>query len=226
MKKETKIIALLILLLCFGQTIFGQEKSREEADFLSLWDKSYKLRAEKPYRSTTVSETYAENGSKLVEKNVIIYESVPPDRDYYSVSTESSGKKSKFETITIGRVKFIRTDNGKWKIDKSEPSYGIGMSSERTIKFRGTEMLGDKKASVYEERIKSHSSLRSSRDELTVYWFDKDGYLLKEVTQGKSMDEDLTLTSVKTYDYDAAIKIESPIKSKRQKAKVKNKMRM
>ncbi len=213
--RKLNLVLLLIGLICYSQTLFAQKKFVSEKELNELKTNSDKLLSKQSYRHKTTEEKYTQNGTKIIERKVEIFETIPPDRTYRSFSSEVGEEIYKNEFIRIEYRQYVRRNNGKWELHFPQSGFGCPgcVKSKITLPltfFLEIEKLGDKNTKVYEatDVISFIDGREISRN--TKYWFDEDGYLLKVYYKGEHQEKDLIETRETIYDLDSEIKIEEP----------------
>lgn len=210
MKRNFKILALFVICLCAIQGIFGQ-RSADSKELRELQTKAQELRRIKSYRITTTTEVFDETGTTLKYKYQSVSESIPPDRYRYEMTYISDGLTKKSEVITIGEKRYVRKDDEAWKLDESEPEYGVGVGNSSNVKLVEETTFNGQRVKIYQETTRSYSDAYE-RSSIIKYWFNTDGELLKTEDESKDEKTKNISRSVAIYQYDPNIKIEAPIK--------------
>jgi len=212
MKLIFKLGSLSILIFFAASILSAQQKSDDSKEFDVIYRKSFELRREKPNRIKTTSETFDNDGVTLKEKYVSVNEAIPPDRSYYSSTSEVNSVTKKSESIKIGEKRFVRRDGGEWKIDDSKGIYGVGAEGRKSVKLIEKTTFNNQTVNVYEVKGNDSSSLDGDSDFTAKYWFNEAGLLLKE--ESENIFADKIVRRVSIYEFDANIKIEAPNLSK------------
>lgn len=215
MKNILKLCALSIIIFAAAGILSAQETADVSKEFNAIQTKSYELKRGKSYRSSTNTETFDNKGAILMSKVVSVYEVLPPDRSFYSSTYEMDSVTKKFETIQIGEKRFVRSEDGKWKIDDSKATYGVGSEGRESVKFVGKTTFINQMVNVYEVKGSKYSSGEGDSQFTAKYWFNEAGFLLKE--ESENIFTDKIVRRVSMYEYDANIKIEEPVLNKKTK---------
>jgi hypothetical protein len=211
MKHNFKITALLIIVLCVFQNAFGQSNADASGELQDLQLKAQKLRAVKSYRTKTTIETFDAKGTTLKYKNESVSETLPPDRRRYTSTAVIDGKTRKTEMISIGEKNYLRIDGGAWKLDDSEPRYGLAAAYRSGVKIIEETTLNGQPVKVFEEKGGT-SSDEGDKSYTKKYWLTAEGELLKTESEEVFDKTNEIRRSVTVYEYDPNIKIEAPIK--------------
>ena len=214
-------IILLVLFLCCSSVVFGQKQEITREKFNAAEEKASGRQPRQNYRITTKNESFVDG--KIEKTQIIIYESLLPDRSR-SKSTDIVGNKStEFEQIRIGYYEYTRIDGGKWeKRDLRGSRAGVGsllryagktLSSKYMV---AAEKLDDQPVQVYEEytEVEETLGLRYNRRK---FWVDANGVIFRRASEyGHVNPEKLVSSSVTTYEYNLKdLKIEAPLKPKK-----------
>lgn len=135
------------------------------------------------------------------------------------------------ESIVIGDKNYKRKDNQPWTLETVEvkpkppttettaPPSSVSTVVERIIEYKylGTEKLNNQTANIYAEIMKiKHLDPATNKEtrntQITKYWFNEDGVILKEDTVWDSRGKAVTFYNHRTsvWELDPSIKIEVP----------------
>ena len=216
MKKNLKFVAALAVVLLNTALIFAQEKTIEKEEFWKIVSASQSSLIAKPYRSVSIYEDFENGRSTPSKSSKSIFEAVPPDM---SRKIEETGNQRK-ETIRIGSKRYIKLNNGPWKIDKSGEAYVSGGAVKiESESFKVTEniLLDGKNVDLYEMKsiskdtgFGSDSAREITRIVTERCWISKDGLPLK--SEREYSKPGYVSRYILIYEQDPNIKIENPLK--------------
>jgi hypothetical protein len=223
MKKIVVRAALLsVFIFCAFMNISAQvEKKISEQAIRTLLENAAEKLQNKSYRIKSESESYRtvyDSAPSYFTSETIEY----APNGYYRISERKTpAGTTASEVIVLGKKRYERVKNGKWKIASAGNPTGEVLRASRvepveeTIEYfyKGREVVNNQNADLYE--IKTLTKFKSS-DRLTMtvyiqrYWFDQNGLFLKTETVS-GVDDKIISRTVERYEYDPNIKIEAPV---------------
>ncbi len=215
------ILALAFISICFVN-IFGQIKTINKDEFITVFDKWKQYSEQKTYRVKTVSESEI-NGNPSSRSEESYFEYAPPDKQKFVSELKTPTFNAKIETIQIGEKKYTRKDSGEWKevtIEKKTPPKGNIKIIVEADEYRyiGQEIVSGQNAEIYQRNTKHKiTSEKNSAESFSTikakYWFNKNGLILKIETETEVVAPISKSFSRRTsiYEYDPNFKIEAPI---------------
>lgn len=175
----------------------------------------------KSYRSRIA--TTSSNG----HNNIITAEVVTPDRMHITTEMNVSGRDAvKSEVIYIGKQSYARAGDGAWQkvsMDMSDmlsqfrdPKLIDAIAQKSEVKYLGTDTLNGSPMLTYQYKIKD--VLGPGKDSVSKIWVGATDNLQHQVETENDYPDPLdagkmihSKTTVTFFDYNADIKIESPM---------------
>lgn len=230
------LVTLLAVTVCFGvvdaqKTIKPKtaksplKKSFNESDLADLQEKAEKQREGIPYRLTMTTEKLVDGKTTPIEFKKTISEELPPDRNRLIVEEKTPNGIKRTEYIDIGRERFIRENNGEWKIFKPTGQgmgrgSGSGFGEEPKIEVAEEkslttgDMLKGQKTDRYQTVLRYTYTYPNRVEKLTItkaYWFNQKGMLVKTLDENNDETKKFISRVTETYEYDVKLKIEKPM---------------
>jgi hypothetical protein len=165
------------------------------------------------YRKLQVTEDFSSKNGPLDYRIDYITTFVPPNSSQVRRRETRGTDVYLSEAIYIGRIRYFRKNNDKWKketYDGERFTINWSLSDPGTeVESKGEVDLGGKKAHLYViKRFSVEASLRS----VEQLWFGTDGLLLRSVTEGGLGQGTIYRREAITYEYNGVgLRIKAPI---------------
>lgn len=182
----------------------------------------------KVFRHTSVNEKFANGNDIPVEYEKNIVERLSADRSRFITEIRTKKGIEREELITIGNERFIRENDGEWKIlvptglGRGEGSLGGKGENDPKVEYIIEKNL-DRNATINGQKVSHFEEITRStytyptkiekKVNTLSYWFNADGLLVKRLDETKNETTKEISRETDYYEYDIDLKIERPILS-------------
>ena len=222
---KNRILGLLILTVC-ALNIYGQEATEiPRREYIALVSDAGEKGGDLDRRITYRQENFSAADASLKQTTTTLLELVGRNKTRSLTTEVVGGVTTITEVITIGKIEYRRTGNGKWKKKiLGEESDTIGTLGGMTAKvnFKNTvadAVLNNQPTRLYEElmiieeplTVEASPKANFGREKV---WINKEGFILKrEDTYGLLNPERIETRIVTEFEYRPKdLKIVAPIK--------------
>jgi hypothetical protein len=217
--------------------VLPQSRSVPESEIDLLVINAEKGRENTPFRMRHYSINYVE-GAQSDVRSTSTTERQSKNRSHTTAEQRYNDKVIKTETIWIGDLKWVRTDDGEWKhIDLSktvEAATGYGGGSSRgsgsgsgsgsasttskpeihmECEYVGRDSVNGVSADIY-KKTKRVTFVRPEGKIIRIitntFWFDTQERLIKSIMEDKFKGAKKYYGIITEYEYDRSIKVEPP----------------
>lgn len=211
-----KISILIIVYSTLVVNIFAQVKEVTEQEFTEKQFSSFEKDAENAYRKKITTETFGKG--KLIHTQIIVEESINPDKSRELRTNISDGEKDVIETIQIGDgdVFYCRQNAKPWR-KLTYPCHAFFdkdyINEEGGSKFTVERVnLNGKEVKLYREYaiFKWGETANSYFD--SKFWITDDGFIIKRIKEiGDSKSKIVFHRTTELIEYNPeGLKIEAP----------------
>lgn len=208
----------IFILICAASAALSsaQIKQISQDQFYAAGFSARKLLGERPSRQTTKTDLL--DGAAIVKSVTRLEEHLPPDRWREVVTEKAGGKEARAESVRVGFMEYNRKNNEPWTaVDLRGGGHGdgVGMASYSCAQFTEETAFADGGAV---RKLREYKIDRAGREGLTfsdmIVWLDRNSgaFLKMEIVTGLLEPRVVKSQTVTTYEYDANLKIEAPVK--------------
>ena len=233
MRKISIVFVAFLLVVAGFSNIFAQKTSSKpnvadtynDSDFYKLQDAARRNLDERVFRQTTITEKLKIGSRVPLEYSKNINEKLPPDRSRFIAEKKTEKGVERTEYINIGRERYIRENNGEWRIYKPESGGSGGGSGSGSgdgdskveyteeKKFVRGEKVNKQKVDRYEQILRYTFTYPNKVEKVVktdTHWFNSDGLLVKKSEEWRNETDKTINRTTEVYEYDIPLKIEKP----------------
>lgn len=134
-KLKTAAFVFVLSLAAFLNAV-AQKTTFDENNFYKLKARAREMLSGKTLRITTTEELFEKGSNTSIKSEKYINEIIPPDRTHFVVEKKTAKGIERTEYIDIGRERFIRENDGEWKIFKGGGSGSGAAAAAETLLSR------------------------------------------------------------------------------------------